>query len=101
MSRAIRTVVENLSVAEVIDAEQEIYPRLGEAFEALKWWLSHSPESGEIIDDANWLYMQDGDARVNIPTLVVVYTFNSWEVVLKHILVRVPGAGNGPGRVNR
>ena len=90
MPRSIRTVVENCSVTDVIDAEQAIYPRLGEAFDALKWWLARVPESGEIIDDVNWLYMQDGDARVNIPALVVVYTFNSWEVVLMHILVRVP-----------
>jgi hypothetical protein len=75
----------------VVDAEQAIYPRLGEAFDALKWWLARQPESGEIIDDVNWLYMQDGDARTNIPALVVVYTFNSREVELKHILVRIPG----------
>jgi hypothetical protein len=99
MPRTIRTVVENWSVTEVIDAEQSIYPRLGEAFEALKWWLSHAADSGEIIDDVNWLYMQDGDERANIPALVVVYTFDSYEVVLKHILVRIPGkAKNREGR---
>jgi hypothetical protein len=90
MSRTIRTVVENVSVSEVIDAEQAIYPRLDEAYDALKWWLARVPESGEIIDDVNWLYMQDGDQRVNIPALVVVYTFSSREVLLKHILIRIP-----------
>jgi hypothetical protein len=79
-----------IGVTEVIDAEQSIYPRLGDAFEALKWWLAREPDSGEIIDDVNWLYIQDGDARVKIPALVVVYTFNSWEVVLKHILIKIP-----------
>jgi len=39
--------------------------------------------------------MQDGDERVNIPALVVVYTFNSWEVELKHILVRLPKIPKG------
>jgi hypothetical protein len=29
MARLIRSVVENLSVTHVIDAEQDIYPRLG------------------------------------------------------------------------
>ena len=94
MPSTIRTVIENVSVSEVIDAELEIYPRLGEAFEALKWWLSRVPESGEITDDVNWLYMQDGNVKKNIPALVVVYTFNAWEVVLKHILVRVPKLSN-------
>jgi hypothetical protein len=90
MSRTIRTVVENWSVAEVIDQGQETFPRLDEAMDALKWWLSRVPESGEIIDDCNWLYMQDGDRRVNIPALIVVYTFNAREVLLKHILIRIP-----------
>jgi hypothetical protein len=90
MSRTIRTVVENWSVTAVIDAEQAIYPRLEEAFDALKWWLARVPESGEIIDDLNWLYMQDGDQRVNIPALIIVYTFNAREVLLKHILIRIP-----------
>jgi hypothetical protein len=90
MARIIRTVVENISVSESIDAEQAIYPRIGEAFDALKWLLARVPEIGELTDDVNWLYMQEGDGRVNIPALVVVYTFNHWEVVLKHILVRIP-----------
>ncbi len=94
MAQTIRTVVENLSVTEVIDAEQEIYPRLGDAFEALKWWLARNPESGELTDEANWLYMQHGDRGVHIPTLVVLYTFNATSVVLKHILVQIPGASN-------
>ncbi|MGA2535710.1 MAG: hypothetical protein ABSF53_06845 [Terracidiphilus sp.] len=90
MARTMRVVIENWSVSEVVDAEQAIYPRLADAFDALKWWLAREPDSGETIDDVNWLYMQDGDARKNIPALVVVYTFNAWEVELKHILVRVP-----------
>ena len=93
MPRSIRTVVENNCVSEVVDLEQAIYPRLDQAFDALKWWLSRVPESGEIIDDVNWLYMQDGNEHKNIPALVVVYTFNPYEVVLKHILVRLPRIG--------
>jgi hypothetical protein len=95
MPRTIRSVVENLSVSEVIDAEQFIYPRLYDAFDALKWWLARVPESGELVDDVNWLYMQDGDKRKNIPALVVVYTFDAHEVILKHMLVRIPEIING------
>ncbi len=90
MLRPIRTVIENHSVSEVIDAEQAIYPRLEEAFDALKWWLARKPESGEIIDDVNWLYVQEGDEEVNIPALIVVYTFDHNTVTLKHILLRIP-----------
>jgi hypothetical protein len=90
MARTIRTVVENWSVTEVIDKEQFIYPRLEDAFEALKWWLARVPDSGEIIDDTNWIFVQDGDEKIKIPSLVVVYTFDVWEVTLKHILVRLP-----------
>ena len=90
MPRTVRTIVENWPVSEVIDAEQAIYPRLEEAFDALKWWLARVPESGQIIDDVNWLYVQAGDRRVNIPPLVALYTFNHQEVLLKFILVMVP-----------
>jgi hypothetical protein len=86
----IRTVVENLSVTEAIDRETEIYPRLGAGFDALKWWLSRKPDSGEMIDDVNWIYVQDGDERAKVPSLVVVYTFDHYSVTLKHILVRLP-----------
>jgi len=88
MARLIRTVVENTSVSDVIDDGQSAYPRLENAIDALKWWLARVPESGEIIDDVNWLYVQDGDRDVNIPSVVVVYTFDSREVVLKHIQLR-------------
>ncbi len=88
MARLIRTVIENVSVSEVIDAGQSIYPRLEHAIDALKWWLARVPENGEIIDDINWLYVQDGERDVNIPAIVVVYTFDSREVVLRHIQLK-------------
>ena len=86
----MRTVIEDIHVSEIIDKEQEIYPRLGDAFEALKWWLAHVPDSGELIDDMHWLYKQDGDREQNIPTLVVVYTFSPNFVEIKFVLVRIP-----------
>jgi hypothetical protein len=86
----MRTVIEEESVSSVIDKEQELHPRLGEAFDALKWWLSHRPETGELLDDINWLYKQEGDRIAKIPSLIVVYTFDHQCVILKFILVRVP-----------
>lgn len=86
----MRTVIEEEEVSWVIDREQSIYPRLQDAFEALKWWLAHKPETGELLDDINWLFKQDGDKEQKIPTLVVIYTFDHNCVTLKYILVRIP-----------
>jgi hypothetical protein len=77
-------------VSDVIDSEQSIYPRLWDAFDALKWWLARMPESGELLDDINWLYRQEGNKERNIPSLTTVYEFDHITVVLKFILVRVP-----------
>jgi len=54
----MRTVREELDVSEKIDAEIAIYPRLDDAWEALKWWLARNPESGRILDD-----LGQGDRR--------------------------------------
>ena len=86
----MRTVIEEQIVSEVIDLEGATYPRLEDSFDALKWWLSHQPDSGEPIDDINWLFRQDGDPDINLPHLVVVYTFDAHCVTLKFILVRPP-----------
>jgi hypothetical protein len=86
----MRTVIEEPNVSEIIDAEEAIYPRLADAFDALKWWLAHVPESGEVIDDVNWLYKQKGNRDQNIPALVVIYTFDHRFVAISYVLVRVP-----------
>jgi hypothetical protein len=86
----MRTVVEDICVSDVIDRKQALYPRLNEAFDALKWWLSHNPESGDILDDINWIYKQQGDEAQTIPTLVTIYTFDHRQVRLKFILIRIP-----------
>lgn len=65
----MRTVIEEEAVSFVIDAEQSIYPRLEEAFDALKWWLCRKPETGELLDDINWVYKQRGDRRAEIPVV--------------------------------
>ena len=86
----MRTVIESDIVSTVVDKEQAIYPRLEDAFDALKWWLAHVPESGELIDDLNWLYKQLGNRKANIPALVVIYTFDHQYVELKFILIQIP-----------
>jgi hypothetical protein len=86
----MRTVREEISVSTVIDAEGAIYPRLQDAYDALTWWLAHVPESGEILDDINWLFKQNGNKELKIPALVVIYTFDHQFVTIKYILVRIP-----------
>jgi hypothetical protein len=90
LKASVRTVIEDVSVSEIIDQEQAIYPRLRDAFEALKWSLSHRPEDGELLDDLHWLYKQSGDREHKIPALVVIYIFDDWQVQIKFVLVRVP-----------
>jgi hypothetical protein len=85
-----RTVVEGLRVSEKLDAEGSIYPRLGDAYEALSWWLAHQPNSGEAIDDLFWVHEQKGDLKANVPALGVVYSFDDDEVHIYSILVRLP-----------
>jgi hypothetical protein len=70
--------------------ESSIYRRMEEAFEALKWWLARVPESGSIVDDYFWVYKQKGNRELNIPALVVLYTFDSDEVHLFSLLVKLP-----------
>jgi hypothetical protein len=86
----MRTVIEAQSVSTKIYTEVSTYPRLEETFDALKWWLAHNPDSGELIDDYHWLYKQRGNRELKIPALVAIYTFTEDEVEILSILVRLP-----------
>ena len=86
----LRTVVEGLRVSSKIDAEGSRYPRLEEAYDALKWWLAHEPNSGDAITDYWWACEQKGDSRANIPTLGALYSFDEDEVYIASILIRLP-----------
>jgi hypothetical protein len=86
----LRTIVEDSIVSETIDQQTEIYPRLGEAFDGLKWFLARSPESGEIVDDFHWIYRNEADREQNIPSILIIYTFDENKVVLKFIALRMP-----------
>jgi hypothetical protein len=86
----MRTVLEDEIVSIKIGQEQAKYPRFGEAIDALKWWLQHRPDSGDLIDDIHWLYKQDGDIDQNIPMLSVIYTFDAYFVTLKFLTSRMP-----------
>ena len=89
-SSPIRTVIEAPTVSEKVDAERTYYPRLDDAFDALKWWLARKPETGILLDDYHWIFKQRGDAGLKIPALVVIYTFDAAYVELISLLVRLP-----------
>jgi len=88
----MRTVIEEGIVSETIDQAAENFPRLDDAFEALKWWLARKPESGEALDDLNWIYKQAGDVDIGLPALTVIYTFDAKCVKFEFLLVRMPVA---------
>jgi hypothetical protein len=85
----LRTVVEEPIVSETIDQHAEVYPRIEEAFDGIKWFLSRSPESGEILDDFYWLYKNQADQEQNIPAILVIYTFDDAKVLLRFIALRM------------
>lgn len=86
----LRTIVEEAVVSETLDQNAEVFPRLEEAFDGLKWFLAHSPESGEILDDFHWLYRNQADHDQNIPAILVIYTFDANKVTLRFIALRMP-----------
>ena len=90
MTSRLRTVIEDGSVSDKIDAEIAIYVRLEDAFDALKWWLARRPDSGEAQGEQHWLYKQKGDPKANIPALAVLYTFDDDEAVILSVLVMLP-----------
>ena len=86
----MRTVREDWSVSAKVYAEVGVYARLEEAFDALKWWLAHNPEDGELIDDYHWLYKQNGNRDLKLPALVALYTFDHQYVTILSLLVKLP-----------
>jgi hypothetical protein len=86
----LRTIVEEAIVSETIDRYAEIHPRLSDAFDGLKWFLAHSPESGEILDDFHWIFRNQADREQNIPAILVIYTFDEIRVILRFVALRMP-----------
>jgi len=68
----LREIVEEHVVYQTIDAERVIYPRLEEAYDALKWRLSRTPEFGYLVDEKHWVYRQEGNGDLKIPALLVL-----------------------------
>jgi len=64
--RKLRTVIESQNVTHVVYMESQLYRRMEEAFEALKWWLARVPESGSIVDDYFWVYKQRGNRELRV-----------------------------------
>jgi hypothetical protein len=86
----MRTVIEADHVSAKIDAESAIYGRLEDAWDALKWWIAHNPDSGVLLDDVHWIYKQRGNHELNVPALVIIYTFQPDIVEIIALLIRLP-----------
>ena len=86
----LREIVEEHGVLETLYAERSIYPRLEEAFDALKWRLSRTPEFGYLVDEKYWVYRQEGNLDLKIPALLVLYTFDNVQVIILFLQICVP-----------
>lgn len=94
----LRTIIEAQAATEAIDAGCAEYPRLEEAWEALKWLLARSaakigraPRSG---DPRLRLYVQSGDGLANVPAIWIVYVLEDESVEIVALrLVPIPEAG--------
>lgn len=72
----LRTVVPANHVTALIDQQCEVYPRLEEAWEALKWLLARIADSigrPSLDDESLRLYVQADDALAGVPALWVLY----------------------------
>jgi hypothetical protein len=77
-----RTVVEDTAAQEAADSFSDEHPRIGEAWEGLKWLLCRTPEIGDPNGGGQYLYIQAGDELAGTPIIAVVYSFTSEEVVI-------------------
>jgi hypothetical protein len=86
----MRTLIESARVSETIEINAAQYPRLIQAYEGLRWFLSRQPESGELIDTHHWVFKQPGDRRISVPAITAIYTFDHTTVEIIAVLVSMP-----------
>lgn len=78
----MRTVVESKEVQKINDKYLND-PVFRDTWEALKWTLSINPDIGIKLKGTNkLLYKQSND---NLPSIVVIYSFNSNEVNIEFV----------------
>lgn len=88
-----RTIVPANSVTDQIDAECVNYPRLEEAWEALKWLLSRSADKIGLpsrIDETLRLYVQSDDPLSGVPALWILYRVTDDEVDIVSVRIVPP-----------
>ena len=86
----MRTLTEWPTVSETIEINAIQYPRLRQAYEGLRWFLSRQPESGELLDAHHWIFKQPGDARIEVPAITAIYKFDHATVEIMSVLVSMP-----------
>jgi hypothetical protein len=84
------TIVESHSVLQELQVSSAKFPRLWDAWEALKWVLAHSPGGGVMmsaIPPPWYLYRQDSSG-VGDPTFVISYSFDAMTVSIHGLSIR-------------
>jgi len=86
----MRTLIERPSVSETIEISAAQYPRLIQAYEALRWLLSRQPEAGELLDAHHWIFKQPGVSEIKIPAITAIYRFDHTTVEIMAVFVSMP-----------
>lgn len=80
------TICEEVEVSQAIDLYHVKYKRFEDAWDGLKWLISRKPCLGVRIDTTDFfLYKQDGFLNLNIPTIIILYSFNDSKITIKSI----------------
>lgn len=92
-----RTVIEDPAAQEAADSFSNEHPRIGEAWEGLKWLLCRTPEIGIPNGQGQHLYIQAGDELAGTPIIAVVYTFTAEEVIFHDAKTFAPSTEDEAG----
>lgn len=86
----MREIVETGIVSQTIDSYNGAIPRLEEAWDALKWLLSRSPELGiPLAKETPQLRVYKSKGLAGLPDLVTLYNYSESQVHVHTILVLV------------
>jgi hypothetical protein len=81
----VRTVVEQPRVSQSVDAAEDRWPRVREAWDTVLWVLARDPEgAGSPLSEsgATRSFTLDGARSIGLPTVTVLYEIRLLEVVL-------------------
>lgn len=86
--RRYRTVVESAAATASVDKFSDEFDRFDQAWEGVKWRLSHKPEIGKRGEYSGLqfcLYNFAGDTIAGTPEIWVVYSYDDDEVLIERV----------------